>query len=392
MLSMGSVVNLVWAPKNVGSVSLKRFCLSNDLQPEMVRSVSSCLAQSDLEVATVSELEIGEVQPRYNYQDPKFFQSIYPLLTDLNQIFVDLPLIGKALSCAQKMLFNVERGEVVDARLLSEVRTFQLVAEGLRIALNNAARALLLLWKLAAWQALKNYWKNPVSLEVKDLAKQLINKYEDDEERVAIKTADKKLLSDKPMVAVGAGATATLGASSISKIFPLFTKLVALKIPVSFKFLLTYPPKGDSFCPRKIFGPSKVVAHGIATYGAKSTPVLKAAAYAQKILSVAHALITSAERSSLSIMRIVFYQIMRKRGVQLIGVLLWTTFGFSGTTFAGLFVHEENIECAAESLLHLLQLPVWVVGFGIYIRHPRKLGKELLKDSRNCGGSSVQLQ
>ncbi|GFY82549.1 hypothetical protein Acr_02g0007890 [Actinidia rufa] len=86
------------SPKNVDSVSLKRFCLFNDLQSEMVQSVSSCLAQSDLKLATASELEIGE-----------------------------------------KMLLNAERGEVVYARLLSEVRTFRLAVEG--IALNNASHS-----------------------------------------------------------------------------------------------------------------------------------------------------------------------------------------------------------------------------------------------------------
>ena len=90
-------------------------------------------------------------------------------------------------------------------------------------------------------------------------------------------------------------------------------------------------------------GLSKVVAHGIAAYGAKSTSVLKAAASAQKIRSVAHALIVCAERSRLSIMRTAFSQIMRKREIQPIGVLPWTTFGFSGAIFEGLFVHEENI-------------------------------------------------
>ena len=90
-------------------------------------------------------------------------------------------------------------------------------------------------------------------------------------------------------------------------------------------------------------GLSKVVAHGIAAYGAKSTSVLKAAASAQKIRSVAHALIVFAERSSLWILRTAFYKIVRKRGIQTIRVLSWTTFGFSGAIFEGLFVHEENI-------------------------------------------------
>ena len=43
------------------------------------------------------------------------FLNLFILYSDLNGVFVDLPLIGKALSRAQNMLFNVERGEVVDA-------------------------------------------------------------------------------------------------------------------------------------------------------------------------------------------------------------------------------------------------------------------------------------
>ncbi|PSS34828.1 TLD domain-containing protein [Actinidia chinensis var. chinensis] len=147
---------------------------------------------------------------------------------------------------------------------------------------------------------LRKYWRTPVSSEVKDLAKQLINKYEDEVERVGTRTADKKLPADKPMVAVGAGATAILGASSISKIFfPLIRKTGFLKKPRVLQITFDVYPKGAAIALGKSFGPSKVVAHGIAAYGAKSTSVWKAAASAQKIRSVARALIAFTERSSL---------------------------------------------------------------------------------------------
>ncbi|KAJ1401136.1 Tetratricopeptide-like helical domain superfamily [Sesbania bispinosa] len=41
--------------------------------------------------------------------------TIYPLLEDLHSIFSDLPSMGKALAHVQKMLLDVNRGEVLDA-------------------------------------------------------------------------------------------------------------------------------------------------------------------------------------------------------------------------------------------------------------------------------------
>lgn len=365
----------VLAPKNVDSALSNRFCLSDDLQSELVSCLSSFLEQSDLKVASISELQIGEVQPRCNYQAPPFSQSIYPLLTDFNSIFVDLPSIGKALSCAQKMLFDIDRGDVVDAQLLSEVHTFRLAVEGLRIALNKAGRSpvgkvrgsatkefpklpmsekshvvlaqalrsktkhfksIVAIVEASSLAGLRKYWRTPVSWDFEHLVKQSIRKYDDGQERLAIGTVDKKLLTENPMVAVG--ATAILGASSIPKLVSLstFIKLVTFKFPVSFKLLLTYT--------------QKAAAQGIAAYGAKTTSVLKAAASAEKIRAVAHGLIASAEKSSLSIMKTAFYQIMRRNGVQPIGVMPWTTFCCSGATFGALFMYEENIECGAESI------------------------------------------
>lgn len=197
-----------------------------------------------MEVASVSELQIGEVKPRCNYQAPPFSQSIYPLLTDFNSIFVDLPSIGKALSSAQKMLFDIDRGDVVDAQLLYEVHTFRLAVEGLRIAVNKAGRrpigrvqgsvtmefsklpmsekshvvlakalrsktkdfkSIVAIVEASSLAGLRKYWRTPVSWDFEHLVKQSIRKYNDHQERLAIGTVD-KLLAENPMVAIGATA------------------------------------------------------------------------------------------------------------------------------------------------------------------------------------------
>lgn len=76
---------------------------------------------------------------------------------------------------------------------------------------------------------------------------------------------------------------------------------------------------------------------------------MKAAASAEKIRAVAHGVIASAEKTSLSAMRTAFYEIMRKRRVRPIGALPWATFGCSIATCTGLLVCGDGIECAAES-------------------------------------------
>ncbi|KAL2474956.1 Uncharacterized protein Adt_35692 [Abeliophyllum distichum] len=44
------------------------------------------------------------------------------------------------LACVQKILSDVNNGEIIDSQLLSEFYLFRVAVEGLRIALNNAAR------------------------------------------------------------------------------------------------------------------------------------------------------------------------------------------------------------------------------------------------------------
>uniref|UniRef100_A0A6N2MF00 Uncharacterized protein n=1 Tax=Salix viminalis TaxID=40686 RepID=A0A6N2MF00_SALVM len=90
--------------------------------------------------SSVSEAGLKEIQPVNTFQVPTFAQSVYPLLLDLHNIFIDLPSIGRALAFAQKMLDDVNRGEAVDTQIISEVHTFRVAVEGLRIALNSAGR------------------------------------------------------------------------------------------------------------------------------------------------------------------------------------------------------------------------------------------------------------
>ncbi|KAJ6795965.1 Uncharacterized protein M6B38_223380 [Iris pallida] len=124
--------------------SLRRLCLTDSLQSQMVKSLipslGSVLHKSSLS-KSVSEVTPGESQPSCDvYQaPPPFAESVYPLLADLNDIFSDLPAIRKAFVSAQKLLLDINKGEPVDTQLVSQVHNFRIAIEGLRIALNNAA-------------------------------------------------------------------------------------------------------------------------------------------------------------------------------------------------------------------------------------------------------------
>lgn len=375
-------------PQKLGSIvpsSSRRFSLTNDLYLQMAKSISSYFTRS----ISVSEVGSSEFQPRVDYEAPPFAQLIYPLLVDLHNIFVDIPSIGRALAYAQKMLSDVNKGEIVDIKLLSDVYVFQIAVEGLRIALNNAGRlpmnkmgntnstktefsqldveekshallaqalrsqtkkfkSIVAVIDASELAGLRKHWNTSVPSEIKDMVEQLITNCENDE-GISNHNDKKRLLSNKPMVAVGAGATAILGASSLSKVVPAstFMKIVTFKVPASLKLILTQTQKVVSFALSKTVGPSKLVAPG---FGAKATSALKATASAEKIRVVAHSMIASAEKTSLSVMRTAFYEIMRKRRIRPIGFLPWATFGCSIATCTGLLVYGDGIECAVESI------------------------------------------
>ncbi|KAL5781066.1 hypothetical protein ACOSP7_006095 [Xanthoceras sorbifolium] len=387
----GFVSSLV--PQKVGSVvssSSRRFSITNDVNSQMVKLLSSYMDLLGLKsTPSSSNWEAGsnEIQLRDSYQVPPFAQSIYPLLVDLHDIFVHLPSMTRALAFAQKMFVDVNRGEVVDPRVISEVHTFRVAVEGLRIAFNNAGRLpinklrnshssniefselpleekshALLAQSLqsrakkfkttvavvdaSCLAGLRKHWNTTVPHEVKDLVGLLVTDCEDDEEASSYMNR-KRLLSDKPVVAVGAGATAVLGASSLSKVLPAstFMKVVTFKAPVSLKLILSQTQKAMAIALSK----SKILAPGLATSGSKTSSVLKATASAEKFRVAAHSVIASVEKTSFSAMRTAFYEIMRKRNLRPIGFLPWATFGCSVATCTGLLVYGDGIECVAES-------------------------------------------
>ncbi|KAA8531367.1 hypothetical protein F0562_006076 [Nyssa sinensis] len=373
-------------PRKMGSIvpsSSSRFYLPNDIHSQIVELLSSYLNYSS------SVLNSGDFQPTVNYEAPSFAQSIYPLLVDLHNIFVDIPSIGRALAHAQRMLYDVKHGEIVDTQLLKEVYIFQIAVEGLRIASNSASRlpinktgsaktefselpvedkshallaqalrgqtqkfkSIVAIVDASSLAGIRKHWNTCVPLEVKDMVEQLVTKCENDGE-ISNYSVKSNLLTSKPVVAVGAGATAVLGASSLWKVVPASTvmKIFTFKVPVSLNLILTQTQKAVAIALSKTIGPSKVVASGFASSGAKTTSALKATASAERIRAVAHSVIASAERTSLSTMRTAFYEIMRKRRVRPIGFLPWATFGCSIATCTGLLVYGDRIECAAESL------------------------------------------
>ncbi|XP_043725068.1 uncharacterized protein LOC122671737 [Telopea speciosissima] len=390
--------NLV--PQRAGSLvssSSNRFRLTDDLQLQILKCLVSAPYLSTSGAATsssVSEARFGDCQPLSNYQAPTFAQSIYSLLTDLHDIFADLPLLGRALAHAQKMLFDVEQGKTVDMKLLCEIHNFRVAVEGLRIGLNSFGRcptkkmgnnnkdqiefaelsaeeksdvlyaqalrsqakkfrSVVAIVDAKMLAGLRQHWNTSVPQDVEDLVEQLFTEHECDEEMSTAGNMERRrLLADKPVVAVGAGATAVLGASSLSKVVPAstFVKLVTYKVPVSLKLLLAQSQKAVGVAFGKTVGSSKIVLPGLATSGAKTSSAMKAAASAEKIHAVTHSLIASAERTSFSAMRTAFYEIMRKRRVQPVQAMPWATFMCSVATCTGLLMYGDGIEFAVESL------------------------------------------
>lgn len=376
--------NLV--PGRIGSsiVSLnsRAFRVTDDVQSQMVKSLSSHLVRLN----PVSKFAGEDVRPLVDYEVPQFAKCVYPLLVDLHDIFVDIPSMGTALACAQKMLCDINKGEIIDNRLLSEVYAFQIAVEGLRIALNNAGRlirnpvsahcefsdlpvddkshailahalrsqtkkykSIVAVVDASGLAGLRKHWKTTVPPEVKDMVDLLVINFGDDGEPL-MHCNRKWLIADKPMVAVGAGATAAFGVSSLSKVIPAstFIKIATFHVPASLQLILTQTQKAVLFALSKGLGPTKVVAPGMASSTLKGSAI-KAAVSAEKIRAVAHSVIASAEKTSLSAMRTAFYEIMRNRQVRRVGVLPWATFGCSIATCTGLLVYGDGIECAAES-------------------------------------------
>ncbi|MED6109462.1 hypothetical protein PIB30_033843 [Stylosanthes scabra] len=387
-------------------MTLKRFSLSNDARAQMAKVLSVAMDPLLLTSSgSVSEVGSGEIQPSSSYEAPAFARSIYPLLEDLYNIFDDIPSIGKALAQAQKMLLDVNRGEAPDARTVSEVYTFRIAVEGLRVALNKSSlrpinkkldpnsqkidfselsddekshvlfahairsqadkfKTIVAVVDASSLAGLRKHWDTPLP----DVVKELVGDLTANSGEGVNYSNKKRLLPDNPMMAVGAGATAVLGASSLTKVVPASTlmKVATFKVPASFKFIASYTHKAVAFA----LGPSKVVASS----GAKTSSMMKAAASAEKIRAIAHSIIASAERTSISVMRTAFYEIMRKRKMQPVGFLPWATFVGSIGACSGLLMCGDGIECAVESVPAAHS----IASLGRGIQHLREASKSVM--------------
>lgn len=366
--------------------SSSRYLISDDhLRSQTLKLLSSHLLQLNPDHNTTPT----NIQPKHDYDPPQYARSVYPLLQDLHNIFLEIPSIGRALAYAQKMLHDVNKGDTIDTQLLSEVYAFRIAVEGLRIALNDAGRmpinktrnhqtpntkfstlpdeekshallahalrsqtknftSIVAILDASTLSGLRKHWNTEVPQEIEDTIEELVAESAKDGEPT--NHEKKRKLTNKPVVAVGAGATAVLGASSLSKVVPASTliKVVTFKVPMSLKLIMTQTQKLVSISISKILGPSKAMAPSFLKVNTTSS--MKAAASAEKIRTVVHSVIASAEKTSLSAMRTAFYEIMRKRRVRPVGILPWATFGCSVATCTGLLVYGDGIECAVESL------------------------------------------
>ncbi|CAL9170591.1 unnamed protein product [Musa hybrid cultivar] len=380
--------------------SSKRICVDDTLKSEMIKSVIPFLdliISKEGQPDPKSKVVPVKDEPNFNYKVPLFAQSFYPLLTDLHDIFIELPSIGKALVSVQRMLADINDGKPVNTQTLSSVYIFRIAVEGLRIALNNSARfsmertkksnsteieffelpseekshvlfvqalrsqakkfgSVVAIVDVGCLAGLRRHWNTSVPLNVSESTDTCFTKYHDDDpdandEKVVENMKRKGLLAERPVVTIGAGATAVLGASSLSKVVPASTivKLATYKIPAILKLSLAQLQRTATIGLGNILGSSHFLTHGLTSAGAK-TSTLKFTASAEKIRAMTHTMIASAERTSLLAMRTSFYEIMRRRGVRPVRFASLATFGSSMVACSALLAYGDGIECAAEAL------------------------------------------
>lgn len=402
---------------SVVNPNIQRLRLTDALQSQMVKSlIPSLNATLSLNFATSGQ-ESDNLEHIDSFEAPPFAQVVYPLLADLHTIFSEIPSIQKALVSSQKMLECIQKGNAISSELLHDVYTFRIAIEGLRIALTDAARSPIdkidasnsakveflelssdekchVLFAQALKSQAKNFgsvvaivdagslcgirrhWNTSLPPELKDVPAMCFTEYTNegetgnDEDNVTEST-EKKKFSDKPMVAVGAGATAILGASSLSKAFQASTifKVSSYKIPWVLKHGLTQLHRKTLLGLSKTFIPSNLSG-------------LKFTVSAEKIRVVTHSVIASIERTSLLAMRTSFYEIMQKRGARSVRIMPWATFGFSMSMCWGLLVYGDGIECAAE----LAPAVPSIASLGRGLEGLRNTSMEV----RQTGGSKIQ--
>ncbi|CAM0904072.1 unnamed protein product [Alopecurus aequalis] len=376
---------------SASSSHVRKICLVDDYGRQILKSLAptaNLLLSQAISANAVTECTLSECKPVDGYEPPLFAQTVYPLLADLYAIFIDTPSIGKAMASVQMLLTQVHKGKPVCSEMLSDVYAFGIAIEALRICLNNAGRCridtkdnrgsekmdfaelpseekchILLVQALrsqlrefgsvvavvdaSCLAGIRRHWNTPVPVEITQLAGKCFshygNKTDSDDNELPLDSSDKKSwVAEKPVVAVGAGGTAILGFSSLSKTFQASAafKLVPYKTPVVLKYGLLQLQRHACVVL------SKLLSHGVVGASSKSS-ALQFTASAEKIRAVTHTVIASAEGTSLLAMRTSFYEIMQKRHNRPFRITPWATFCFSMVACAGLVQHGDGIECAA---------------------------------------------
>ncbi|KAJ4814347.1 Chaperone protein ClpB 2 [Rhynchospora pubera] len=365
--------------------NFQRLHITDALQSQMVKSLIPSLQASLSLKFSASDQKLDKLEPVDSFEAPPFAQVVYPLLADLYTIFAEIPSIKKALVSSQKMLECIHKGHPISSEQLSDVYTFRVAIEGLRIALANAAKSppdkmgksssaklefsqlpsdekchvlfsqalksqakkfgsVVALVDAGSLCGIRRHWNTPLPSELEDVSAICFMQYTNegetgtDEDNFTESIERKKKLSDKPMVAVGAGATAIIGASSLSKAIQASTlfKISSYKVPWVLKHGLAQLQRKTLLGLGKTWIPSNLSG-------------LKFTLSAEKIRVVTHSVITSVERTSFLAMRTAFYEIMQKRGARSVRIMPWVTFGFSMSMCCGLLVYGDGIECVAES-------------------------------------------
>uniref|UniRef100_A0ACD5V403 Uncharacterized protein n=1 Tax=Avena sativa TaxID=4498 RepID=A0ACD5V403_AVESA len=371
---------------------VKKICLVDDYGRQILKSLAptaNLLLSQAISANTVTKCSLSEFKPAHGYEPPLFAQTVYPLLADLYAIFIDTPAIVKAMASVQMLLTQVHEGKPFCSEMLSDVYAFGIAIEALRICLNNAGRCcidtrdnhgseklefaelpseekchILLVQALRSQMrefgsvvavvdasclaGIRRHWNTPVPLEITQLAGKCFSHYgkknDIDSTELPLDSTDKKSwIAEKPVVAVGAGGTAILGFSSLSKTVQASAvlKLVPYKTPVVLKYGIMKLQRHAAVVL------SKLLSHGAVSASSNSS-ALHFTVSAEKIRSVTHTVIASAKGTSVLAMRTSFYEIMQKRRHNRpFRITPWATFGFSMVACSVLVQHGDGIECAA---------------------------------------------
>ncbi|KAM5556967.1 hypothetical protein ABKV19_024379 [Rosa sericea] len=187
--------------------------LASSLVPQKVQCGWSCLSEVESNLPEVNQ------PAQCSFEVPQFVQSIDPFFVTIHDKLVHVfPSLGTALDHVRKIYDRVNRGEAVDALVVSEVYPFRRVVELLRCIDNDegrlpinrmntilsriefselaledkkhalSAQALRSLTKrfktivavvdAKDLQGLRKYWYTPIPPEYKDLAAQIVTRYE----------------------------------------------------------------------------------------------------------------------------------------------------------------------------------------------------------------------